>query len=174
MSSSCGCSSGSPPLIVMTDVPRSPSRSTRRSIWSVETGFEKSSYSLQYVHDKLQHRIGIKCASRGWSVDARAFRICHNPCAFRSAALNLRRHATDLDVTGLDVTGLGASGVFVIVDIVSISPQSPIQCTISRSILPKHKVKRRLPASAKQPASCAITSCEISRGPLIKSNQEPL
>jgi len=38
MSSSCGCSSGSPPLIVITDVPRSPSRSTRRNIWSVETG----------------------------------------------------------------------------------------------------------------------------------------
>ena len=79
MSSSCGCSSGSPPLMVTTDVPRSPSRSTRRNICSVGTGLEKLSNSLQYVQARLQRLMGIKWASKGWSVDTKALRICHNP-----------------------------------------------------------------------------------------------
>src|SRR5437763_324647 len=37
---------------------------------SVGTGLEKSSYSLQYSHARLQRRIGIIWASRGWSVGA--------------------------------------------------------------------------------------------------------
>src|ERR1700733_1427238 len=32
------------------------------------TGFEKSSYSLQYVQERLQRRIGIMCAMIGWLV----------------------------------------------------------------------------------------------------------
>ena len=47
IASSSGCSSGSPPLIVIMEVPKEPSRSIRRNISSVGTGFEKSSNSLQ-------------------------------------------------------------------------------------------------------------------------------
>ena len=36
---------------------------------SAGTGFEKSSYSLQYVQDRLQRRIGMMCAITGWSRD---------------------------------------------------------------------------------------------------------
>src|SRR5689334_12204139 len=36
---------------------------------SVGTGFEKSSYSLQYVQDRLQRRMGMMCAMMGWRVD---------------------------------------------------------------------------------------------------------
>ena len=32
---------------------------------SIGTGFEKSSYSLQYVQERLQRRIGMMCAMIG-------------------------------------------------------------------------------------------------------------
>ena len=75
MSSSSGWSRGSPPLIVITDVPSAPSLSTRWNMVSVGTGWETSSNSLQYSQARLQRRIGMMWASSGWSVDARPFTI---------------------------------------------------------------------------------------------------
>jgi len=49
----------------------SASLSSRLNITSSGTGFEKSSYSLQYVHDKLQRRMGTIWARIGWSGAAR-------------------------------------------------------------------------------------------------------
>ncbi len=49
-------------------VPRSASWLIRLIMTSVGTGGEKSSYSLQYVQDRLQRRMGIMCAMMGWSV----------------------------------------------------------------------------------------------------------
>ena len=69
ISSSCGWSIGSPPLMVMTVVPRSASRSTRRSISAIGTGADTASYSLQYAQARLQRRIGTICASIGWSLE---------------------------------------------------------------------------------------------------------
>src|SRR3989338_154903 len=54
--------------MVMIGVPNERSRSIRRNSSTVGTGGEKSSYSLQYVQERLQRRIGIKCTSKGWSV----------------------------------------------------------------------------------------------------------
>ena len=71
-----GCISGSPPLIMIAVVPRSASLSNRWNITSVGTGFEKSSYSLQYAQAKLHRRIGMMCAKMGWSVD-------HSPLAMK-------------------------------------------------------------------------------------------
>jgi len=62
-----GCNKGSPPLIVMTEVPNSPSLSTRLNMTSVGTGFEKSSNSLQYLQARLQRRMGMIWASSGCS-----------------------------------------------------------------------------------------------------------
>ena len=91
MSSSSGCSSGSPPEIVTTEVPSAPSLSMRRYISSSGTGFEKSSYSLQYVHARLQRRIGMMCASSGWSVEASAWTAIFAPRRLRCTALARRR-----------------------------------------------------------------------------------
>src|SRR5260221_4075082 len=68
-SSKSGCSNGSPPENVMTPVPKSAKRLRRATIFAVGTGGEKSSYSLQYVHDRLQRRIGIMCAMIGCPVE---------------------------------------------------------------------------------------------------------
>ena len=65
ISSSSGCSRGSPPLMVITEVPSAPSLSTRWYMVSVGTGFETSSNSLQYSQARLQRRIGMMCASSG-------------------------------------------------------------------------------------------------------------
>ncbi len=74
-SSKSGCISGSPPLIVMIDVPISASASSRFFISSSGTGFEKSSNSLQYVHARLHCRIGMMCTRMGCFVDTSAFPI---------------------------------------------------------------------------------------------------
>ena len=75
ISSSSGCSSGSPPLMVMIDVPMSARRSSRLFISSSGTGFEKSSNSLQYVQAKLHRRVGMICTRKGCSVESKAFAI---------------------------------------------------------------------------------------------------
>src|SRR5262245_45296397 len=66
----CGCSIGSPPLIVMIDVPRRDSKSIRRLTISRGAGSEVLSYSLQYAHDRLQRRIGTSCARIGCFVES--------------------------------------------------------------------------------------------------------
>ncbi len=86
----------------------------------------------------MQRRIGIRCASRGWSVDTTAFRICHSPWAFLSAALSLRRNATDLVVIGLT-------------NFYFITPA--VKCPIRGSILRKSRVERRHPHPASAVAS---------------------
>src|SRR5580692_5066137 len=53
---------------------------------SVATGFEKSSYSLQYVQDKLQRRMGMMWAITGWSVDATPRTIIRHSRARRFSA----------------------------------------------------------------------------------------
>ena len=53
----------------MITVPRSASRLMRAMTVSVGTGLEKSSYSLQYVQDRLHLRIGMMCAMMGWRVE---------------------------------------------------------------------------------------------------------
>src|SRR2546421_532470 len=64
-SSNSGRRRGSPPLMAITEVPNSPSLSTRWNMLSVGTGLEKSSYSLQYSQANLQSRRGIMCSSKG-------------------------------------------------------------------------------------------------------------
>ena len=81
-------------LMVTTDVPSSLSLSTRRSIRSVATGFEKSSNSLQYVHARLQRRIGMMCTRMGCLVEARAFTIMRNSRARVRANRAARRTRT--------------------------------------------------------------------------------
>src|SRR5436190_4679432 len=88
MSSRSGCSNGSPPLMVITDVRNSPSLSIRRNMISVGTGLEKSSYSLQYLQARLQRRMGMICASSGWSVERNAPAILPAPRNARDAALS--------------------------------------------------------------------------------------
>jgi hypothetical protein len=41
-------------------VPSAARRSTRRMTSTVGTGRERSSYSLQYAHDRLQRRMGMR------------------------------------------------------------------------------------------------------------------
>src|SRR3984885_10238663 len=77
--------------MVTTAVPSEPSLSTRRYISSIGTGFEKSSNSLQYVHARLQRRIGMMCASNGWSVEAMARTAIFAPRRLRCRALARRR-----------------------------------------------------------------------------------
>ena len=48
-------------------VPSSASLSMRRNMVSIGTGFEKSSYSLQYSQARLQRRMGMMWASSGCS-----------------------------------------------------------------------------------------------------------
>ena len=50
------------------------------------TGFEKSSYSLQYVQERLQRRVGTIWASTGWSVE-------RMPLASISHSRGLRRRS---------------------------------------------------------------------------------
>src|SRR5450432_2793823 len=76
--------------MVTTEVPSKPSLSTRWNITSVGTGFEKSSYSLQYSQARLQRRIGMICASRGWSVEARAHATLRAPRTAREIRFNPR------------------------------------------------------------------------------------
>src|SRR5215469_178542 len=89
-----GCKRGSPPLIVITDVPSSDSLSIRRNISSVGTGLETSSYSLQYLHARLQRRIGMMWASKGWSVETIARTTSLAPLRLRRASLILRPRLT--------------------------------------------------------------------------------
>src|SRR3954467_1950048 len=64
-----GCSVGSPPLKVMMLVPSAPSLSIRCTISEVGPGCESLSNSLQYVHARLQRRVGMIWAKIGWSGD---------------------------------------------------------------------------------------------------------
>src|ERR1700732_2735716 len=91
ISSNSGWSSGSPPLIVITDVPSSASLSTRSNMVSVGTGLEKSSYSLQYSQARLQRRIGIMCASRGGSGENSARKTPRVPRTVRNMDFKRRR-----------------------------------------------------------------------------------
>src|SRR4030095_7149866 len=53
----------------MIDVPNPASRSIRRLTVSRGTGSEVLSYSLQYLQDRLQRRIGTMCARIGCLVE---------------------------------------------------------------------------------------------------------
>src|SRR5882762_2940196 len=77
-SSISGCISGSPPLIVMIEVPMPARMSNRLFISSSGTGLEKSSNSLQYVQARLQRRLGIICTKIGCLVEASALPIMRN------------------------------------------------------------------------------------------------
>src|SRR4051812_37431362 len=90
-SSISGCISGSPPEITMTVVPSSASLSTLRYISSSGTGFEWSSYSLQYAHARLQRRIGMICACTTWSVETSPFTIIFASRRRRCIAIMERR-----------------------------------------------------------------------------------
>src|SRR4030095_2675459 len=89
-----GCSRGSPPLRVMIAVPSAAKRSIRPSISAVGTGFEKSSYSLQYAHERLQRRMGMICASTGCFGDFNALAIIRASRTRRLTARTLRLKAT--------------------------------------------------------------------------------
>src|SRR5215475_8077578 len=52
------------------DVPSPASRSIRRLTVSSGTGSEVLSYSLQYLQDRLQRRIGTRCARIGCFVES--------------------------------------------------------------------------------------------------------
>src|SRR2546430_8463664 len=77
--------------MVITEVPSSPSLSTRWNMLSVGAGLEKSSYSLQYSQARLQRRIGIMCARRGCSVETRARTTSRTPRMLRESAFMRRR-----------------------------------------------------------------------------------
>ena len=100
-SSNSGCISGSPPLIVMIDVPISASKSSRRFISSSGTGFDTSSYSLQYLQSRLQLRIGIMCTRKGCLVDTSAFPIFNTSRVRDRTNLARRRHFTDAEASTL-------------------------------------------------------------------------
>src|SRR5947207_12199435 len=59
---------------------------------SVGTGFEKSSYSLQYVQDRLQRRMGIMCAMMGWRVDIAPQAIIRSSRSLSAKDRALRRN----------------------------------------------------------------------------------
>ncbi len=54
--------------------------SSRSFISSSGTGFDTSSYSLQYVQSRLQRRIGMMCTRIGCFVSISAFAIIHTSC----------------------------------------------------------------------------------------------
>src|SRR6478736_6674696 len=64
---------------------------------SVATGLEQSSYSLQYSQARLQRRMGMMCASSGWSVEASAFAIMRAPRRLRWSAFRPRRILVPLE-----------------------------------------------------------------------------
>src|SRR5216110_2550071 len=78
ISSNSGCRSGSPPLMVMIEVPMFARRSRRFFISSTATGGEKSSNSLQYVHARLHRRMGMICTRKGCFVEIRALAMARN------------------------------------------------------------------------------------------------
>jgi hypothetical protein len=55
---------------------------------------------LQYLHAKLQRRIGMMCASKGWSVESSAPRTFRAPRTVRDADFNFRRRLVRVD--GID------------------------------------------------------------------------
>src|SRR5215469_9562589 len=63
----------------------------RRSISSTGTGSETSSYSLQYVHERLHRRMGTICAMYGWPVETSALPIEVSSRTLRVAAFQRRR-----------------------------------------------------------------------------------
>src|SRR5580704_15691878 len=79
----------------MIDVPSRARSSMRRFMVSSGTGLEKSSYSLQYSHERLQRRIGIMCARTGWSVDATPLASTRNSRSRRLEAMMRRRRLVD-------------------------------------------------------------------------------
>src|SRR5271157_5172428 len=91
IASSSGCNSGSPPLKVTMVVPRRARSSMRRFIVSSAMGLEKSSNSLQYVHERLQRRMGIMGAITGWSVETNPLAIIFNSRSRRLQATTRRR-----------------------------------------------------------------------------------
>src|ERR1035438_619541 len=96
ISSRSGCSIGSPPESVRILVPRSANLLIRPIITSFGTGGEKSSYSLQYVQDRLQRRMGIMCAMMGWSVLIAPRTTVLNSRSRRVKALAVRRSLKDV------------------------------------------------------------------------------
>src|SRR5713101_5578109 len=86
MASRSGCRSGSPPLMVISEVPNDAKRSIRRSISSVGTGSEWSSNSLQYVQARLHWRMGMMWTCTVWRVEASAFPTSHSSRASRHFA----------------------------------------------------------------------------------------
>src|SRR5450755_3064189 len=83
--------------MVMTDVPNAASLSTRWNMAWVATGFEKSSYSLQYSQARLQRRVGMMCANSGWSVEANAPAIMRAPRKLRWSDFKRRRNVVPAD-----------------------------------------------------------------------------
>src|SRR5262245_18122248 len=74
----------------MIDVPSPASRSIRRLTVSRGAGSEVLSYSLQYLQDRLQRRIGTRCARIGCFVES-------NP---RDINLASRRSVENFFITG--------------------------------------------------------------------------
>ncbi len=68
---------------------------------SVGTGFEKSSYSLQYVQDRLQRRMGMMCAMMGWRVDIAPQAIMRNSRSRSANDRTLRRNLNPISGIGL-------------------------------------------------------------------------
>src|SRR5216684_8275758 len=68
---------------------------------SAGTGFEKSSYSLQYVQARLQRRMGMMWAITGWSVDSTPLASIRHSLNLRLSARLSRRNLNPwLDITG--------------------------------------------------------------------------
>jgi hypothetical protein len=63
---------------------------------AVGTGGEKSSYSLQYVQDRLHLRIGIMWAMMGWSFPNPPFTMVLSSRSRRVKAFALRRSLKDV------------------------------------------------------------------------------
>src|SRR5690242_13125888 len=103
-----GCISGSPPLMVITEVPIPARMSSRFFISASGTGLEKSSNSLQYVHARLQRRLGIMCTRIGCFVETSAFPIMRNS---RSRVRRKRRRLRAL-TAALARTGLEPSAIY--------------------------------------------------------------
>src|SRR6185369_9259681 len=87
--------------------------SMRRNMVSSGTGFEKSSYSLQYSQARMQRRMGMMCASNGWSVDTKARATSQAPRRSRKAALTRRRRRTAVDGIALLIKPHGGANAQV-------------------------------------------------------------
>jgi hypothetical protein len=100
----------------------SASKSSRRFISSSGTGFDTSSYSLQYPQSRLQRRIGMMCTRKGCFVDTSAFPIFNTSRVRERTNLARRRHFTDAEASTL-----GLEPVVGLEAVIGLDPVFPIK-----------------------------------------------